>query len=249
MKRGLKRKEPKGTLYFFGIPLTGKSFFWALYIVSIFVSLGIVLHKLEKSFISLAFIYLWVCAYIYYRQKTDDLQNIYRKISWIYDKNSYTNRGLNLYEYIEIEQNNQGVPHKYHIDFSSETEKLYLSQILNDFKEQSIESYFCNRLRETKAIYNLSPLEYYFFSLYCFVERNLSYGHTSKLYEKKECISDYEFRCQLTEYGKTHYKLALIAISYIQNNKQTQKLFNYIDSKRFSKVLDQNETIFLSYRP
>lgn len=246
MKRGLKRKEPKGTLYFFGIPLTGKSFFWALYIVSIFVSLGIVLHKLEKSFISLAFIYLWVCAYIYYRQKTDDLQNIYRKISWIYDKNSYTNRGLNLYEYIEIEQSNLKIPQQHCIDFSNEFEKESLSQILNEHKDQVVKNYFCNRLKEGTNIYNLSSLEYYFLSLYCFVDEKPSY-YDNKAYEKREKISDYTFKCQLTEYGRVYYKLKLITQSYIENNKQVQNLFNYIDKEkrnRLAEALDKNEVIF-----
>lgn len=240
-----------------------RKFFFSIYIISIIVAAFVLCSKFSgeepdaAGIISLS--YLCFNAYAYHKQKLDGKQNFHEKVAWISDiyyfpggmRPSYL-RDWKLYKYIETEQRNLQIPQQYCIDFSSETEKEYLSQILNKHKEHVIEYYFCNRLKETKDIYELKSVEYYFFSLHCFVYDNLSEYKDNDAYKKKEYISDWNFKCQLTEYGRTYYKLYLIAQLYVENNEHIQKLFEYVDTEKknhIMEVLEKNETQFLQYRP
>ena len=254
-----KKKSEKATWYFYSIPLTKKTLLCALYNISLIIAVFIIYSKFigeEPDSVGLvALFYLCLCAWCYHKRKIDYNENLHQKVAWISDKYIYYSdeikpshlRDSELDEYIKTEQSNLKIPQQHCIDFSNEFEKESLSQILNEHKDQVVKNYFCNRLKEGTDIYNLSSLEYYFFSLYCFVYEKPSY-YDNKAYEKREKISDYTFKCRLTEYGRVYYKLKLITQSYIENNKQVQNLFNYIDKEyrnRLAEALDKNEVIFL----
>lgn len=191
--------------------------------------------------------------------KLSQQQDLYKKVAWIAERRSYCLhsssldlRDFDLTEYIEIEQRSQNIPQQYCIDFSNKTEKDYLNQILNKHKQNVIHSYFVGDLKESKDIYRLKSNEYYFFSLHCFIYDILSSYKDNGMYENTECISEWKFKCQLTEYSRVYYKLELITRSYIESNKQIQKLFEYIDKARkdlIVETLENNEVVFLSYRP
>ena len=244
-------KERK-TLYFCGVPLTIEKFLFALYIISIIIAVFIVYYKINPEepdeLMLFALCYLCFCAYTYHKYKLDEKQNLHEKVAWI-SKRYYGHlcpphlRDRELYKYIEVEQRVQNIPPQYRIDFSNETEKECLKQILNKHKSHVVEYYFYDRLK-TKDIYNLKSLEYYFFSLSCFVFDKLSNFKDDDIYEKEVRISSHEFRYQLSEYGRVYYKLELIVQSYVENNNKVRKLFEYIDKKRkniIMEILDTNE--------
>lgn len=223
--------------------------FFALYIISI-VFAGFVLSYTftgEEPNLAGIFSLSWLCfcAYFYHKLKLDERRNMHEKVAWISDIYYFPNgmrpphlRDWKLHEYIEIEQRNQQIPLHYRIDFSNEIEKEHLNKILNKHKEHVIEYYFCNRLKETKDIYELKSLEYYFFSLHCFVYDNLCYYKDNDAYEKKEYISDWQFKSQLTEYGRVYYKLELITHSYIECNAKVQNLFEHINKERKNLIME-----------
>lgn len=235
--------------------------FFTLYIISIIIAGFILCYGFigeEPDPVGvIALLYLCFCAYAYHKHKLDEKQSLHNKVAWIAERKKYGEfssnlRDSELVEYIRFENTNQNVPQQYRIDFSNETEKEYLSKILDKHKEHTIEKYFCNRLKETEDICQLKSLEYYFFSLHCFVYDNTSSYKDTESYCKKEYISDWQFKCQLSEYGRVYYKLELITRAYIENNEQVQKLFGYIDKERQNHImetLDKNEVSFLSYRP
>lgn len=222
--------------------------FFTLYIISIIIAGFIVCYRFigeePVPVGGIALFYLCFCAYAYHKHKLDEKQSLHNKVAWIYDRRlnvgfNYTHlRDSELYEYIEIHQRELNIPRQYRIDFSNETEKEYLSKILDKHKEHVIEYYFYNRLKETKEIHYLNSLEYYFFSLHCFVYGNLSDYKDNDAYEKKEYISDWQFKCQLTEYGRVYYKLELITRSYIESNDKVQKLFESIDKERKNRIME-----------
>ena len=252
-----KKKAEKETRYLWGIPLTKDTLFIALYVISIIIASFVLMNKFEGEESDIAGIislsYLCFCAYTYHKYKLDKKQNLHEKVAWIsgiypYSTKTLKSREWQLYEYIEIEQREQQIPQQYRIDFSNETEKEYLNQILNKHKERVIEHYFRNHLKETKGIYELTPLEYYFFSLHCFVYDNLCYHKDNDVYKNKEYISKWQYKCQLSEYGKVYHKLELITHSYIEHNNKVQSLFEYIDKERKEHIvetLDKNEVVFL----
>ena len=237
--------------------------FFTLYIISIIIAGFILWYSFmgeepdSAGFFSL--FYLGFCAYIHHKHKLNESQDMHKKVAWIYDRRlnigfNYTHlRDSELYEYIEIHQRELNIPRQYRIEFLNETEKEHLIQILNKHKEQVVRDYFYNENpKSSKDIYELNSLEYYFFSLHCFVYDNTSSYKDTESYCKKEYISDWQFKCQLSEYGRVYYKLELITRAYIENNEQVQKLFGYIDKERQNHImetLDKNEVSFLSYRP
>lgn len=233
-----------------------------LYIISLIIAGFILCYRFmgeEPDTVGgIALCYLCFCAYIYHKHKLNESWDMHKKVAWI-SNIYYFNltpshlRTYELAECIEIQQRKLNISHQYCIDFSNENEKEYLSQILNKHKEQVIRDYFYNdNPKSSKGIYELTSLEYYFFSLHCFVYDNTSNYKDTESYGKKEYISNWEFKCQLSEYGRVYYKLELITRSYIESNDKVQKLFTYIDKERRNhviEVLDKNEVGFLSYRP
>ena len=226
-----------------------------LFFFSIVVAIGITVNAIgQNNYLAIfSFIYLCLCAWNHHRTKLDDSKNLYEKIAWIAERGwgdlpPTRLRDFELVEYIEFEQRNQNIQQKYRIDFSNEAEKEYLKQILNSHKEDVLKSFFYGRLTESKDIYNLDSLEYYFVSLNSFICNK----YDNKVYSKREYISDYEYKEQLTEYGRVHYKLKLITQLYIENNARVQKLYNFIDKERKKNIietLDKNEVCFFQYQP
>lgn len=261
MSHNINKKKEKETLYFQDIPLTKETLLSALYVIAIIVAIVILIDAIKISNrvpASISLYFLCICIYYYHITKLNNSKNLYKKVAWIAEKehpNKYSKlrlRDFKLTEYIEIEQNNQNIPDEFRIDFSNETEKEYLNTILNNHREHVIKSYFYGWLNESKQIYNLDSLEYYFFSLQCFVYDNLSNYKDNGAYEKEEYISDWQFKCQLTEYGRIYYKLDLITYTYVVNNKKTLKAFKYIDTTRknyIMEILEKNEACFFNYRP
>lgn len=258
MKLFKREKQKKRTLYFYDIPLTKENLFYALYILAVFIAICILLDTMSRNSDDLVWylmLFLCFCAWCYHKQRLDDKQNLYRKISWIYGKNSgelILNhlRDSELVEYIEFEQRKQNISVQYCIDFSNKTEKDNLTKILNSHKDHSIESYFCNKLNESKDIYNLNSLEYYFFSLDCYVANHLNEYNACEAYGEREHIPNNNYNIykrRLTDYGRVYYKLNLITQLYIENNENIQRLYTFIDKEKknnIMEILNNNEACF-----
>ena len=139
---------------------------------------------------------------------TNDIED---KVRWIVIKSfsgtignhrtSKTVRDMELFEYIEEEQYRLNVDDKYRIDFS--TEKNRVCEILETHRQMMIESYFFNSLKQDKAQYNLDYLEYYMWSLCCFLGNNLA----------------------KTDHGITYYKLYYVVSRFCENNKNIKQFF------------------------
>lgn len=254
-KRQSKPKKKKRIWYFYDIP-PAKEIFLVLYIFVIHAAFYILINSItEFVWPTVSFFFLCFCAWRFHTVKLKNSQNLYKKVAWIaerepngrYSGRAVSLRGFELFEYIEFEQRKQNLPQEYQIDFSNETEKDNLIKILDSHKEHVFESYFCDWLAKSEYIYNLTQLEYYFFSLHCYLQEGCN-----ALYCNREYISEHKYKCQLTDCGRIHYKLRLVTQLYIENNEQIQKLCDYIDKKRKSyiiEILEKNEVVFLSYRP
>lgn len=195
-----------------------------------------------------------IIAWVFYKNRLDDEQNLYRKVAWIAVKQkpfvfSGTSRLFELIEIVELEHNNLNIDEQFRLDFSSETEKENLTKILNTHKEHVIKSYFHGLLAKSNEIYALNELEYYFFSLNSFLYDTIY--DVNAAYTSREQVSDNEFKYQLTDYGRVYYKLHLVTSLYIEKNEhKVKKLFKYIDKEqknRLMEALEKNEVLL--YRP
>ena len=225
-----------------------------LYVLSLCIAFYILFATdIESSFPAwkVSLFYLCFCAWRYHIIKLDDKKNLYEKVAWIAKRRSYGAfnsthlRDFDLIDYIGVEQREHNIPQQYYIDFSNETEKELLKQILGKHKEYVIERYFLGYLKESKEIYKLKSLEYYFLSLHCFISNN----NDNNVYSKREPISVHQYKCKLTDYGKAYYKLALITQLYIESNENVYQLCEYRDKKRINnimEILDKNEVCFFS---
>ena len=188
-------------------------------------------------------------------------ENMYKKIGWIIEKEQHNRcyservrlRDMDLLSYLFDAQNNLKIPKDLCIDYSSEIEKAAAEEILNSHKKDVLIKYFSDDLSINKKICRLDSLEYYFFSLYCFIYNELKeYKYQDKIYADKENTDKTHFSCQLTEYGRTYYKLYLITNMYIVNNEKTSSLFEYIDPKLKNHIMEYlrtNTIQFWTYRP
>lgn len=195
-------------------------------------------------------------------KKLRQQQNLFQKIGWIAEKDNrnmvYSEfvrlRDYDLLSYIIEEQHNLNIPKQFCIDYSNETQKKYAEEILNLHKDDVIKLYFSDFLTKSKNICKLNSLEYYFYSLYCFIYKELKeYRHyQDKIYFGEKYTDNTHFSCKLTDFGRTYYKLYLISLMFIEGNEHTRKLFEYIDPKlknRLMGYLENNEVVFWSYRP
>lgn len=223
-----------------------KVLYFAIIIVAIIIIDNCIIVTNEWAWY--AFLVVCFCVWIYHKEKLDDCRNLYIKVASIFNEQPYNNSLID----IEIIQNNEDLQELYRIDFSNESEIEDYKKILGAHKKHILEDYFSGRLLASKDIYNLNVSEYYFFSLNSFIGNKLSAYSDEGMYSSKEYVSEYKFKCQLTNYGKAYYKLYLITNSYLQNNKNIQKLYKYVDNekgKHIMECLDKNEVHFLEYRP
>ena len=122
------------------------------------------------------------------------------KVRWIATK-TITGRDEELFEYIEEEQYKLKIEDGYCIDFSREKDTV--CEMLEAHRQSMIELFFYNSLKTEKALYNLNHLEYYMWSLCCFLETN---------------SSD-------TPYCVTRYKLYYVVSLFCANNENIKPLF------------------------
>ncbi|MBE7053427.1 MAG: hypothetical protein E7391_04040 [Ruminococcaceae bacterium] len=189
-------------------------------------------------------------------------QNMFKKVGWIAEKENITMyydssvdlRNEELLYYIMQEQSNSNLSKEFRVNFANDSEKKYAEEILEYHRKSVIKSYFSNFLTKTKNICKLNSLEYYLYSLYNFICDELNeYKHNQdKIYENKEWLDETYFTCQLTDYGRTYYKLYLITHLFIIKNEKTRLLFEYINPEQknnIMKYLQNNEVKFWSYRP
>ena len=199
----------------------------------------------------LSALFLIICALNVYTETFGYKKDLYEKVAWIVEKQKGDLppphlRDSELMLYIELEQREQNNPEQFRIDFYNETENIYLLQILNDHREHVIKQYFYNWLKTSEDFYKLTPLEYYFFALKCFISGNLCKDNVYDGY-KIEDVSEHEYKRKLSEYGRVYYKLLLIVRLYAEANEKVRKLHNYIDKEenlRIMKILDTNEEVF-----
>lgn len=192
-------------------------------------------------------------------KKLECNQNMFKKIAYIAERDDghiMTHRSNELWYYIMQEQHALDLPKKLCIDFRNETEKKDVEKILDLHKERVIKFYFNDSLIKSKDICKLNSLEYYFFSLYSFIcskvdkpiyDRNEIGG---EIYKDREYIDEFSYKYQLTDYGRTYYKLYLITLMFLEKNEKTRKLFEYIDPKekdRIVEYLEKNEITFFKY--
>lgn len=181
------------------------------------------------------------------------MQNIFIKVAWIAErynnsfvyKESAALRDKELVSYIIQEQHNLQIPKDYHIDDSNETEKTNIETILNIHKNDVIKSYFHNFLKRDKVFCKLDSLEYYMFSLNCFLQKNLK-GNDS-VYSKREYTDEANYYRLLTDYGRAYYKLYLITTLFCRRNDKTKNLVGGSNTNVLMKYLKTNKVEFLSY--
>ena len=248
-----KRKSSKSTLHFYGIPITKETLLYTIYIIAIFVAIFILTDSIivkNSGWAEISFLFLGVSIWGAHRTKLENSKNLYKKVAWIAEKSPYNSscrlRDFELAEYIEFEQKKLNIPQQFNIDFSNETEKEHIIKILDTHKNHVVKSYFCDRLSESKKIYNLETKNYYFLSLYNFIYNN---QYKQSLYSNREYISDYRYKCQLTEYGRVYYKLYLIIWLYVKDNEQIKNFFEYIDKEKENyilEILEKNEAYFFN---
>jgi hypothetical protein len=186
---------------------------------------------------------LILCLLNFYIIKIDYKQDLHHKVTWIAQKEN-SRRCNSLINYIWVEQEAQNLPEQYRINFLNEEEKEYLSSILNTHKEYVIKQYLHNNLRITTNLYRLKDLEYYFFSLYNFIDDKLT---KDDFYENhREYVSEHWYTQKLTDYGKVYYKLLLIIKLYIEANENVRKLYNYLGNptEYIMEIIENNEEKF-----
>ena len=228
-----KNKPEKTILRFFGFHISKEKIIIFLFVLAVIVAICILLDSIiviKQGWAECSFIFLCLCLWFYHDKKRSNNQNLYKKVAWIAEKESYDMhcsylRDFKLVEYIEIEQRNQNTPEQFRIDFSNQTEKEHLAKILDAHKEDVVKSFFGGQLAESKNIYALGPLEYYFVSLNCFVSKHCN----------KEYMSDGD---KLNDYGRACYKLYLITQVYIENNERVQMVFEYIDKQIKNHIME-----------
>ena len=211
------------------------------------------------TLITLIIIFAW--RLFEYLKKLQRNQDMFKKVGWIAEKECNTMcysdsvrlRDMELISYIMEEQKKLNLPKRFCLDYSNDNEKKDAEEILNLHKNDVIKSYFHGLLTISKNIYKLSSLEYYFYSLYCFIYKELDeHKYQDKKYTNEEYTDKTYFSCQLTDYGRTYYKLYLITFMFIEKNEKTRKLFKYINhehKQHIAKNLDKNEVQFWTYRP
>ena len=212
----------------------------------------------NKIAVCVSFFFLTLCILQFSIKKFYNSKNLYKKIAWISEKEplNFCSKGeialrdFELIDYIQREQNILNIPKQYCINFSDNTEKNNLIQILNSHKERVVKSYFLNMLTESDEIYRLENIEYYFYSLYCYISNILCEYNPSDIYHNKEYTSDCVFKCQLSDVGRVYYKLQLITQLYIGNNKNIRDPYgNGIDYRinNIKEHLDKNEVVFIHH--
>lgn len=168
--------------------------------------------------------------------------NMYKKIGWIAEKEKFAAnygkdaslRSDDLIFYIMQYQIELDIPKRYCIDISNKTEKKNVEEILNFHKNNVVESYFHAFLSKSRKVCQLSSLEYYFFSLYCFLYKEIDKGHSS-------------FKWSFNDGGRAFFKLYLITNMFVENNKKTKRLFVYINPNIKELTMEHLEKINLHY--
>ena len=186
-------------------------------------------------------------------------KDMFKKIGWIVIKENnmrcYSNnvrlRSKELISYFYEEQRNLNIPDNLQLDYSNEVEKVDAEKILEAHRNHVIKSYFSDDLIKNKNIYSLNSLEYYMYSLHCFLHPEITKhrDNRDKIYSFKSADKPYS-HYTLTDYGRTYYKLYLITLMFLEKNEKTQKLFEYIDPKHKNHIIDDlqnNETSFVRF--
>ena len=179
-------------------------------------------------------------------------KDLFNKVSWIIDKSSSI-RNDDLVNYIEREQYNLKVENNCCIDFSNESEKSFVCEIIETHKQFISDSFFCDSLTKDKFFYNLDCLEYYMFSLRGFLEKKQL--ETNKfndivLYRFFSKEGSYTTH-KLTDDGVLYKKLFYITTLFCVNNEKINPSFTNPKStlKSIKENLEKKEISFWSYRP
>ena len=199
-------------------------------------------------------------------------KNITEKVRWIASKQTeqpkyndyYGGENLNYYLNVnndefssytikgtKINRSPLTISKEYQIDFDSAQEKLYVSEILESFKKHKIDNFFRENKHSLsgkhKAIYKMRDLDYFMFSLLCYLENCVkydSYDFRDKIYEKEDWFDKSYFKCKLTDCGRVYYKIYLIASMYCENSDFTKPLILIPQSSNIMENLRKNEVVF-----
>lgn len=202
--------------------------------------------------------------------------NIFKKVTWIANKSTqppdyndcYGDKNLAYYintknekyaiyriNRLTIEKFPLTIPDEYKIDFTSEQERLQVSEILESYRRNELDKFFKeDRISTThkhKAIYKLKDHDYFMFSLFCYLQNCVdydSYLFRDKIYEDRKYIDNSYFSCQLTSYGRMCYKIYLVASMYCENNDFMKALILQSPSEHIMEYLKTNRVKFWSYR-
>ena len=187
--------------------------------------------------------------------------DLYKKVGWIAEKENPTRyypssvklRYSDLISHIMEEQGNLDITEEFRIDYKDESEKRLTEEILELFRTEVVKSYFHDTLSKSKLVYKCTPLEYFMYRLYLFIDYNFeNYEYKNKIYESREYTDKTHYNCKLTEYGRVCYKLYLITLLFIEKHEETRNLFEHINPKLKNDImgyLKNNEVSFWSYRP
>ena len=189
-------------------------------------------------------------------------EQLFKNVGWIAEKKNIMRcyggrvnlRNSGLISYIFQQQKKLAIPEDLRINYSNENEKANAEEILNIHKSKILIDYFSDDLTTNKNIFKLNSLEYYFYSLFCFICSELEEykNYQDKIYLDKEYTDKTNFKCKLTDYGRVYYKLYLITCMFVEKNEKTRKLFEYINPELKSQIMEHlrtNEVTFWSYRP
>ena len=142
-------------------------------------------------------------------------------------------------------------------EYQLKTQEMeYAKEIICLFKKTNMKNFFCedrvSLSQKKKEIYKLRNIDYFMFSLLCYMEDYVgydSYLFRDKIYEDRKYSDSSHFSCQLTNYGRVCYKIYLVASVYCENNDYTKPLIIQSQSNHIIKYLQKNKIEFWTYRP
>ena len=191
-------------------------------------------------------------------------KDYYRKIGWITQKEKlgrFYNPTVNLRDedllyYIKKQEDKLKISESYRIDSSSEQVKKDIDEILKVFQNDKLEDYFSDLLKKERRFLKLTSLEYFMFSLGCFLSSFVAIDYydrnhpefKDKIYSSREYTDNSNFNEHLTDFGITCYKLLLITQVFLQKNEKFKKFDLRLDSDYTMSIIDRKKAGFWSYR-
>lgn len=163
------------------------------------------------------------------------------------DRNSYISELLIA---ILNAQYNDALDPKHQI--TEDIEKQYVAEILNEYRQNLMRSYFKGHLHPIKSKHSLSGEDYFMLSLVDFLKDHQCeesfLGHDMRkerlVYKRYGDWGGpcYDATYSITDFSVVYHKVYLIAYLYCKNNRRINPDGNYFNSEKFIKeILDTHQ--------